>query len=248
MADFQLKPDSVARHPWHTDSSQQALQRLDSGPDGLDKAEVDRRRQRFGPNDLPERKRPGLLTIILRQFKDPLIYILLIAGTVSLLLGNYEDTIFIFAILVINGVIGTIQEWRAESSAQALQEMVRVQATVLRSGQRHSLDARELVPGDIVLLESGNSVPADLRLLESGDLGTDESLLTGESTSVSKDAGAQLEEDTPLGDRTNLVHAGTTVADGRGRGVVVRTGRATEVGKIAESLSEESEPPPLVVR
>jgi len=244
-----LDNETLRNKPWYALPAEDILQILDSHEQGLSKQEVARRREQFGPNKLPEKKRASLFSVLLRQFKDPLIYILLIAGVVSLGIGNFNNAIFIFAVLVINAGIGAFQEWKAESSAKALQSVMKVQADVRRAGQRQRLDSAKLVPGDITFVKSGVSVPADIRLLHAQDLRADESLLTGESVPVDKKATVTLSEDAVLGDRTNIIHAGTTIMSGRGMGVVCRTGAYTEVGRIAESLSEEAaQAPPLVVK
>jgi P-type Ca2+ transporter type 2C len=177
-----------------------------------------------------------------------LIYILLIAGGVSLAIGNFADAGFIFAVLLFNAGLGSYQEYKSESAAEALKQVMRITARVIREGKRAEIDSTELVPGDIVAVQSGVSVPADIRLLKAQDLRADESLLTGESVPVQKEAEVELERDAPLGDRGTLLHAGSAVTSGRGVGVVVRTGELTEIGRIAESLAEEGQVPPLVVR
>jgi P-type Ca2+ transporter type 2C len=233
---------------WHPLTPEEALQRQESTPRGLDPAEVERRRERYGPNVLPGKEPPTLLTIVLHQFANPLIYVLLAAAAVSLLIGEMKDAVFILLVIVLNAVIGTSQEWKAESSAAALQKMMTIQVRVRRGDSDHTIDAEELVPGDIVLLESGNKVPADLRLLEVRNLEMDESFLTGESQVVTKSTQA-LDEDTGLGDRLNIAFAGATTTSGRGVGLVVATGAATEVGRIARSVAEgESSKPPLLIR
>ncbi|NGX16305.1 HAD-IC family P-type ATPase [Wenzhouxiangella sp. XN24] len=241
-------PDDLAERSWHALSADEAVAELDTDDGGLKDEEAERRREAFGPNKLPERKRETLLQTFLRQFADPLIYILLTAGLVSLALGNIEDAAFIFAVLLFNAGLGTYQEYKAESAAQSLQKVMRITAQVTRNGKRRKIDSTEVVPGDIVSVKSGASVPADIRLLHSQDLRADESLLTGESVPVEKKAGAELEEDTALGDRATLLHAGSNITSGRGKGVVCRTGPMTELGRIAESLSEEEQVPPLVIR
>ncbi len=250
MSDTRL-PDAeaVSDRPWHAASVDETADILETDrQQGLRDKEVERRRKRFGPNKLPERQRETPFQTFLRQFKDPLIYILLIAGAVSLLIGNLEDAAFIFAVLAFNAGLGTYQEYKAESAAQSLQEVMRITATVTREGESEEVDSEDLVPGDLVTVKSGASVPADIRLLRSQDLRADESLLTGESTPVEKRAKADLDPETPLGDRSTLLHAGSTVASGRGVGIVCRTGTMTEIGRIAESLSEEEQVPPLVIR
>ena len=243
-----IKQD-VAERPWHALGADEAVDALDTDREqGLSKSEIERRRQEFGDNKLPERKRETALHTFLRQFKDPLIYILLVAGAVSLVIGNLEDAGFILAVLLFNAGLGTYQEYRAESAAAALKRVMRITAKVTRGGEREEVDSEELVPGDLVSVRSGSSVPADIRLLKANDLRTDESLLTGESMPVEKRADAELGPDTPLGDRTTILHADSAVTAGRGTGVIARTGELTEIGRIAESLAEEAQVPPLVVR
>jgi len=244
-----LSRQDVAERPWYAVPADDAVDALASDRErGLRAREVERRREEFGENKLPEEKRETALHTFVRQFKDPLIFILLIAGAVSLAVGNIEDAGFIFAVLLFNAGLGTYQEYKAESAAAALKQVMKITAKVTREGEREEVESTELVPGDIVSLQSGSSVPADIRLLRAQDLRADESLLTGESVPVEKRAGAELDAETALGDRTTLLHAGSTITSGRGRGVVARTGELTEIGRIAESLTEESQVPPLVVR
>ncbi|WP_375260814.1 HAD-IC family P-type ATPase [Palleronia sp.] len=241
--------DDLAERPWYAASRDEAASDLGSDREkGLSDREVKRRQGKFGPNKLPERQRETIFQTFLRQFKDPLIYILLAAGVVSLAIGNIEDAAFIFAVLAFNAGLGTYQEYKAESAAQSLQEVMRITAEVMRDGKKEEVDSTELVPGDVVSVKSGFSVPADMRLLKAQDLRADESLLTGESVPVEKRARDDLDPDTPLGDRATLLHAGSTVASGRATGVVVRTGTMTEIGRIAKSLAEEEQVPPLVLR
>ncbi len=238
-------PEGVA---WHALSPEEALKRLKSAEGGLSAEEARQRRERLGPNLLPSKEPPGLLAILLHQFKSPLIYILLVAGAVSLLMRETTDAVFIMAVLVLNAGIGTWQEWRAERSAASLQKLLVVQTRVRRAGKEATLSAEELVPGDIVILESGNRVPADLRLLKARNLAVDESLLTGESLAVEKTA-SPVDETTAVSDRASMAFAGSTVTSGRGEGLVAATGLRTEVGRISESVTEAaSEKPPLLVR
>ncbi len=236
-------------HRGHTLSSAEALEALQASVHGLSRTEAAARLERFGANTLPHAHPPHPLSIFLRQFLSPLIYILLLAALVSIALGEWSDAVFISAVLLINATIGALQEYSAQRAAQALQRMVSVRARVLRDGDAYELDAETLVPGDIVALESGSKVPADLRLLSAQGLEVDESLLTGESDPVAKDAAAVLAEDTVAGDRTNMTFAGTLVTRGRARGVVVATGLATELGRIASTvLGRTAVKPPLLVR
>ncbi|WP_349369713.1 HAD-IC family P-type ATPase [Salinarimonas sp.] len=242
-------PDALGERPWHAASRQDAIDALKTDPEkGLGEDEAGRRRERYGPNKLPEKKRDTILQVILRQFKDPLIYVLLAAGTVSLLVGNFEDAAFIFLVLAFNAGLGAYQEYKAESAAESLGQVMRITANVVRGGDTREVDAEEVVPGDLIAIASGASVPADIRLLRATDLKADESLLTGESMAVEKKAQADIEAGAPLGDRATLLHAGSTVTSGRARGVAVRTGVQAEVGRIAESLAEEGGEPPLVIR
>ncbi len=238
-----------AGRDWHALSDSEALAALAAGQGGLSESEAAARRRRFGPNELPRGARPGLLRIYLRQFKNPLVYLLLGATAASLGVGEITDAAFIFVVLQFNAAVGTYQEWTAESSAAELDALIRNVVVVLRGAAPRRVDAIDLVPGDVVRLESGTLVPADLRLIAGLETTVDESLLTGESTPVAKDAGAVLAPETPLAERVNMLHAGTTVLSGRVTGVAAATGAATEVGRIAAALVRGAmAPPPLVIR
>ncbi|WP_423199629.1 MULTISPECIES: cation-translocating P-type ATPase [unclassified Cupriavidus] len=201
----------------------------------------------MGPNTLPRVAPPSLVAVFLRQFLSPLIYILLAAAVVSLMLGDLRDAFFIGIVLLVNGVIGTVQEHTADQAAAALRRLEQPATTVIRDGAMRTLDAVLLVPGDIVLLEAGNRVPADVRLIEGIDLQCDESLLTGESMPVRKSP-RHGSHGAPTG-TPDAVHAGTVVTRGRGTGVVVATGAATQLGRIAGELGRRSlAAPPLLVR
>ncbi len=216
---------------------------------GLTTAEAARRLVMYGPNTLPEPPIPGLATIFLRQFLSPFIYILLIAAIVSFLLGQLPSGIFIMAVLVLNAAIGTVQEYSAQRSAAALREIVRGIAHVIRDGNVKSIDVEDVVPGDRVLLSSGNKVPADLKLIDSYNLAVDESMLTGESLAVSKNAQEISAENAPIADRTDCCFAGTIVTHGRADGVVTATALETEIGRIARHVGRERiSEPPLMIR
>ena len=233
----------------HTLDPTEALAALDATEAGLSTAEADGRRAAIGPNVIPKAKRAGLAVVYLRQFKNPLVYLLVAATVVSLGVGELADAAFIFVVLQFNAVIGTYQERRAESAANALEALIPNIVVVRRDGQRQEREATELVPGDVVELESGSHVPADLRLLEGREMTVDESLLTGESTPVTKDAGLRLEAATPIAERRNMLFAGSTLLVGRALGLVAATGGRTEIGRIAEALiGAEALPPPLVQR
>ena len=187
--------------------------------------------------------------VFLRQFRSPLIYVLVFAALASVVIREWSDAIFICAVLLVNAIIGTIQEYSAQRAAISLQELITSSARVMRDGDTYEIDAEQLVPGDIVLLESGDRIPADVRLWSTHDLEVDESLLTGESQAVFKDSGCIVDADSVLADRCNMVFAGTLVARGRGRGIVVGTALNTELGRIAEAvLGKPGAKPPLLVR
>ena len=233
----------------HTLSPQATLEALQSTPKGLSRAQAAARLVTQGPNTLPRAKVPGLLAIFFRQFLNPLIYVLLAAALVSALMGHFTDAGFIVAVLMVNAAIGTLQEFNAQRAADALRNLTVARAMVQRDDEDYEIDAQEIVTGDVVLLETGAKVPADLRLLASSNLDIDESLLTGESQVVGKNAATTLATDAPTGDRVNMAFAGTLVTRGRGRGVAVTTGLHTELGLIAEQvLARESGQPPLLQR
>jgi calcium-translocating P-type ATPase len=227
---------SVPVDAWHTLSVEETHRALTSSPLGLSTAEAAARMRVYGPNEIePEQPEPWPL-LLLRQFRDPLIYILLVATAVTLALRDYTDAGVILAVVLINAAIGFIQELRARKAILGLTRLSAPRAEVVRDGRLHVRESRDLVPGDLVQLSSGASVPADLRLASVHDLEIDESLLTGESRPSRK----QVEPlpQTPLvsGDQLNLAFAGTTVTRGRARGIVIRTGAASEIGRIATAI------------
>jgi magnesium-transporting ATPase (P-type) len=241
--------DGAAAPAWHSLPAGDVLETLSVTLEGLGPASVAERQEAHGPNALPEPQPPTIGQIILHQFQSPLIYILLIAGVVSLLVGDTKDALFIFGVVALNAALGSFQEWRAERSAAALQSLLRIAARVRRSGAEQEIDARELVPGDIVLLEGGNRIPADLRLLRTRNFSVDESFLTGESAAVNKDANATVAAEVSIGDRTNVAYAGSTVMTGRATGVAVAIGLETEIGHIARATTlTEATKPPLLIR
>lgn len=233
---------------WHGLSREAALARAGSSPSGLSQAEAASRLARLGPNRLPEARGKTIAGVFLAQFQSPFIYLLLAAGAVSLGLGHLADASFIAAVLLLNAAIGAVQEWQAETRARALKALIAGTAAVWRDGHLTRLPTEELVPGDLVQVASGERIAADLRLIEAQGLAVDESLLTGESLAVGKSATAVLAADLPLGDRATMLHAGTTVATGRGLAVVVATARDTQVGQLAAALERPEPAPPLVRR
>jgi len=215
---------------------------------GITSALAADRLQQFGPNELPEHKPPGLLLIFLTQFRSPFIYVLLVAAIVSWVLGQTVNSIFIFAVLIINALIGTVQEYSAERAAAALRKMVPYRASVIRDGKTVIINTADIVPGDYVLLVTGDRVPADIRLSVVQDLHVDESMLTGESVATIKDDSVRMPDDAPLGERSDICFAGTVIMRGRGEGEVVATGAVTEIGRIAADVSAVYEVKPPLLR
>ncbi len=233
----------------HASSADDLLDLLETSPSGLAMAEVERRQAVFGQNVLPKVKPAGIIRVFAHQFASPLIYVLVFAALVSAIIQEWSDAGFIAGVLLVNALIGTFQEYSAQQAADALNQLVTTLSKVIRDKDTYEIDASELVPGDIVLLESGDRVPADLRLLVSHELTIDESLLTGESLSVLKNENALTETDSALGDRTNMSFAGTLVTRGRGQGVVVATAMDTQLGKIAADVQiKPAAKAPLLVR
>ena len=208
---------------------------------GLAEAEAALRAVQHGPNEIAAGERRTPAALLLDQFKDFMILVLLGAAVVSGLIGDLVDTLAIVVIVLLNALIGFVQAWRADRALAALQQLAAARATVLRGGQRVTIPASRLVPGDIVLLEAGNQVPADLRLMTIAQLRIDESALTGESVAVDKHVRSLSEAGAALGDRLNMAFKGTTAAHGRGTGLVVATGMATELGKVAGLLDRSGE-------
>ncbi len=222
---------------WHSVDTEELRALLETNEGGLSREEAARRLEENGPNRLEEGKKRGMLSIFVSQFKDFMIWVLLAAALISGFLGEWVDTGIILTVVVINAIMGTIQESRAEAALEALKEMAAPFAKVLRGGEVLRVPASELVVGDVVTLEAGDSVPADLRLVTSNSLKVEESALTGESVPVEKSAAVIGDERAALGDRVNMAHMGTAATYGRGVGVVVATGMDTEMGKIAGQLA-----------
>jgi magnesium-transporting ATPase (P-type) len=222
---------------WHALGPDDVLRALGAdASQGLSRAEARERLARYGPNRLPEEGRETSLVRFLKQFHDILIYILLAAAVLTALLGEWIDTGVILAVVVVNALIGFVQEGKAEAALEGIRRMLSLEANVVRDGSRQRIPAEELVPGDVVLLESGDRVPADLRLLAARNARVEEAALTGESVPVEKST-EPLPEETLLGDRRNLAFSGTLIAAGQLRGVVVATGRHTEIGRIGQMVS-----------
>ena len=224
---------------WHQEDVKAVLAELDVPNDGLRSEEAGNRLAKFGRNELVEKGRRSLAAMIIDQFRDFMILILIAAAVVSGFLGELADTIAILFIVLLNAVIGVVQEYRAEKAMEALKQMAAPVARVLRDGEVVSIAGSEIVPGDLVLLEAGAIVPADMRLTEAAVLRVEEAALTGESVPVEKHTRVLHEELLPLGDRSNMAFKGTVVTYGRGTGVVVATGMDTELGKIGRASCRE---------
>ncbi|XAM00810.1 HAD-IC family P-type ATPase [Phycisphaeraceae bacterium D3-23] len=234
---------------WCALSVECVLQQLDTDRAGLSDREANRRQESYGLNALPTAPAVRLWQIVARQFMSPMVYILAVASLLSLWIGHHSDAGFIAGVLVLNAIIGAIQEQKAEHSSRALQKLLRMTTAVSRGGEVRNIDCQELVPGDIVLMESGDRVPADLRLVEARGLEIDESLLTGESMSVGKNTAWFGKADTPTSDQENMAWAGTAVTLGRAQGIVVATGSSTSIGQLASDVVQiEGGVPPLLSR
>ena len=235
---------------WHALSREEVLKKLDSGLEvGLSNEQAKKRLEKYGPNQLAEGKKTTFWEMIYEQLNNFVIIMLVVAAAISALLGEVVDAGAIIAIVVLNTVMGVVQDNRAQQELEALKKMASPEAQILRDGHRISVPARELVPGDIVFLETGNFVPADVRLIEAVNLKIEEAALTGESVPVQKNAASVMNSDASLGDRKNTAFSGTVVTYGRGKGIVVSTGMHTQIGLIATMLqSVEEEETPLQKR
>ena len=230
---------------WHSKKSEQVLEELKVGPEGLDDQEVQNRLEKYGYNELTAKKGITPLQIFLGQFKDVFVIMLLVATVISLLIGEAIDAATIATIVILNSVVGFIQEYRSEKAIEAMKKLTAPKARVIRGGNEIIVPAKEIVPGDIVLFEAGDRVPADARLLEVVDLKADEAILTGESAAVNKNL-TVIGKQASIGDRKNSVFMATHMTYGRGKAVVTSTGMNTEFGKIAEMVQTmEVEESPL---
>jgi magnesium-transporting ATPase (P-type) len=225
---------------WHALSTDQIVKRLQADPaKGLDIGEASERRAKYGPNRLPEGKKQSPFMKFLQQFNNILVYVLLGAGFVKMMVGLWLDSAIILSVVVLNALLGFIQEGKAEKALDSIRNMLSAEARTLRGGEIRLIPSEELVPGDVVLLESGDKVPADLRLVEVKNLRTEEAALTGESVPIDKTTDAVSEKAT-IGDREGMAFSGTLVASGRGTGIVVATGAETELGRINQMMTSVS--------
>jgi len=228
---------------WHSKTLERVLSELDTDKDGLESSEAERRLENEGKNRIERGDTASPIEILISQFQDNLIYLLIFAAVVSGIVGvmdpehGFTEPIIIFLILTLNGLFGFIQDYRAEKSIEALKKLSTPNATVFRDGRKKEIDSTKVVPGDIIHLEQGDAVPADARLIEQDSLSTDEAALTGESSNVSKEV-TTIDEDESIAERENMVYMNTHVVKGRGKAVVVETGMETQVGDIAEELED----------
>ena len=232
--------------PPYTIFSQNVLKTLLSSKDGLTSAEAQKRQKTYGLNTLPVARRVSLIRMFFRQFNNILIYILFCSAAVTIILEHWIDTFVIILAIIINAIIGFIQEYKAEVSLLAINKLLSLQAKVIRDQKEQTIDAKFLVPGDIVVLATGDKIPADMRLLNAHSLHTQEAILTGESFDVRK-LTHPIAKDTPLAERSNMVYSGTLVTSGQGKGIVTATGIKTEIGQIS-TLLRTVQPPqtPLI--
>lgn len=228
--------------PWYSLSKEEVCAKLStSAESGLPAQQVAMLRERYGANELAQKGGPTILKMFLEQFKDYMVLILIVASIVSMLVGEVADSLVIIGIVVLNACLGVFQEYRAGKALEALKKMSAPNAKVIRGGVLTPIPASELVPGDLVVLETGDYVPADVRLTETVNLKVDEAALTGESVPVEKDAGVELRNEVGLGDQVNCGFMSTLVTYGRGRGIVTATGMNTVIGKIAEMIQDAKE-------
>lgn len=227
------------KSPWYQQSVQEVCRELGTdGEKGLTSKEAAERLEKYGPNELAHKEGDSIFKMFLDQLKDYMVMILIIASVVSIFVGEVTDSIIIIAIVIINAVLGVYQEYSAGKALEALQKMSAPNAKVIRDGEPVTIPSRELVPGDLVILETGDYVPADVRLTNSVNLKIEEAALTGESVPVEKDAKAELSGDIGLGDQINLGFMSTVITYGRGAGIVTLTGMSTVMGKIATMIAE----------
>src|SRR5215510_4272167 len=225
---------------WHAMSPAEVVTRLVANSEkGLDLAEASVRLQKYGPNRLPEGRKRGPFTRFLVQFKNILVYVLLAAGFTKLMLNLWIDAGIIFGVVVLNALLGFIQEGKAEKALDSIRNMLSVEARTMRGGETRMIPAEQLVPADVVLLESGDKIPADLRLIDAKSLRTEEAALTGESVPAEKTVDP-VSANATVGDRDSMAFSGTMVVSGRATGVVVATGSETELGRINQMLAAVS--------
>jgi Ca2+-transporting ATPase len=245
MAETNISPEITKQIKAHSIEKSQLFEKLQTNEDGLKQKQAEKRLNLFGPNKIKEQKSYTIFSLIWDQFADLLVLLLFLAAVFSFIIGEEIDAIAIFAIIIINGILGFVQEYQAEKALEELKKIETPHSVVIRDGKKQTIESKNLVPGDIIILQEGEKISADARLLEVQALKVDESMLTGESLPVTK-KDQVLKSDTPLADRTNLVYSGCIVTNGHGKAIVFKTGMQTEIGKIAEEVQKsDSKPTPL---
>lgn len=224
-------------HTFHSLSVEEACHAIDSTEEGLSSEEVGERLQRFGKNRMAEKRKRSILSLIISQVNNPVIYLLVAAATISFIFGDIAEAIAIIIVILLNTIIGFWMEYRAQTSLESLKKMDKLTARVSRDGKVVQMDSEVLVPGDVIHLEPGDLTPADARIIYASELSVDEAPLTGESVPVDKVTG-KLEEDVGVADRTNMIYKGTAVTNGKARALVTGTGMQTEIGEISRMVSE----------
>ena len=233
---------------WYQISMDDIIEKLSSNVNGLTSKDAEERLNRYGKNELPEQKKENLFTIFISELKDPIVLVLLVSAVFCFIIGEVIDALAILFIILVDLLMGTFQEWKAIKNAEALSNMIKVNNKVLRDEEELLLESSLLVPGDIVLLESGDKISADLRIIKCSNFQINESVLTGESLAVVKDTSI-ISKDVTIGERKNMLFAGTSVITGRAEAIVVETGANTEIGKIADKvINTEEEKSPLTIR
>ena len=233
---------------WHRTDIAEVFKLTGSSESGLTPGEAEKRLKEYGPNEITDTKKRPPWILFLNQFRDFMILVLMGAAVISGFLGDLTDTLVIIAIVILNAVVGFVQEYRAGKAMEALKKMAVTNALVVRNNSVTAISSTKLVPGDVIILEAGNILPADTRLLESVHLKINESSLTGESLAIEKQTGTLAASDLTLGDYTNMAFKGTQIVNGRGRAIVVATGMDTELGKIARLLEPSDMQTPLQKR
>ena len=227
---------------------EEVYEKLNSSINGLTNNQVEDNLYKYGMNILPKKKRDSFIKIFFSELKDPIVLLLIVTVIFSFIIGEVVDAIAIIFIILIDLLLGTFQEWKAEKNADSLANIIRVKAKVIREGKELEVDSEQLVPGDIVLLVSGDKISADMRIIDAHNFTVNESILTGESLAVAKDEGI-VKENASINSMTNMIFAGTTVTTGRATAIVVKTATSTEVGKIAEKVATtKDEKSPLTIR
>ena len=225
-------------HRWYSKKIDSVYNELNTSTNGLSQKEAESRVQKYGKNELPKKKKDSIFKIILGEFMDPIVILMLVAMAASLVVGEVVDAIAILFIVMVDIIMGAYQENKANNTADALSNLVRVKSRVLRDGKQVSIDSSEITVGDIVLLESGDKISADLRVIESHNFMIDEAILTGESVQVNKIPDTLEAKELSLSEQTNMLFSGTTVVTGRAKAIVTSVGLDTEIGKIANTINK----------